>query len=123
MRSAKATTSARTSRANLALEAELRRCVRVLVEQYKPLKILLFGSLAEGSPNEYSDIDLVVIKETSDRFLDRIGEVLQLLCPREPLDVLVYTPAEFEEMVQTRPFFRDEIVAKAKTLYDATQER
>ena len=100
------------------LERELARFVRVLREHYAPQRIVLFGSLATGDVGPWSDIDLVVVKETDRRFLDRTREVLQLLKPTVGVDILVYTPAEFEQLTQQRAFVRDEIVAKGKVLYE-----
>lgn len=36
--------------------------LKVLVEQFQPEKVILFGSFAYGSPNEDSDVDLLVVK-------------------------------------------------------------
>ncbi len=101
------------------LEEELRRYVETLVIHYRPQRILLFGSLAQGRAGEFSDIDLIIVKETEKRFLDRIAEVIRLIRPREALDVLVYTPEEFEQLCQERLFFKEEVLKKGKVLYDA----
>jgi predicted nucleotidyltransferase len=53
------------------LEKELKRYLVVLRRHYDPHKILLFGSLAAGQVGEWSDLDLVVVTETEQRFLDR----------------------------------------------------
>lgn len=100
------------------LEAELNRCLALLAEQYRPQKVLLFGSLASGETGEWSDLDLVIIKETEKRFLDRTKEVMQLLRPRIGVDILVYTPAEYERLSRERAFVRDEIAGKGKVLYE-----
>ena len=100
------------------LEAELARYVQLLREHYAPQLILLFGSLAAGETKAWSDIDLVVVKETDKRFLDRTREVLQLLRPQVGVDILVYTQAEFAELARQRAFVRDEIVGKGRVLYE-----
>ncbi|MBI3616404.1 MAG: nucleotidyltransferase domain-containing protein [Candidatus Omnitrophica bacterium] len=46
------------------LEQELRRMIRVIVREYKPERIILFGSLAQGTTHEWSDIDLAIVKDT-----------------------------------------------------------
>ncbi|MDI3531232.1 MAG: uncharacterized protein PWP60_1081, partial [Candidatus Atribacteria bacterium] len=46
------------------LHEELSRIVKLLIEKYQPEKIILFGSLAEGRIHEWSDIDLLIIKDT-----------------------------------------------------------
>lgn len=67
---------------------------------YDPERIILFGSHARWEADEYSDIDLVVIKETEERFLDRLKRVYDIVQPDFALDVLVYTPREFAHMLE-----------------------
>ena len=93
------------------LQSELDRCITLLKKRYKPRKIMLFGSLAQGTVGTWSDIDLVLVKDTDKSFLDRIKEVLLLLQPLVGMDILVYTPEEFAE-VSGRDFFKQEILAK-----------
>ncbi len=100
------------------LEAELRRYLPLLREQYQAERVVLFGSLASGEVGEWSDIDLVIIKETDRRFLDRAKDVLTLLDPLVGVDVLVYTPGEFAQLAQDRPFVRREICDKGHVLYE-----
>lgn len=100
------------------LEAELERCLQLLRTHYAPQRILLFGSLASEQVSEWSDIDLVIIKETDQKFLDRIREVMRLLQPRVGMDILVYTPEEFAQIQKERLFVREEIVGKGKVLYE-----
>jgi len=100
------------------LEAELNRYLTLLTKHYQPQKILLFGSMAMGQIGEWSDLDLVIVKDTEKRFLDRTKEVIQLLQPRIGVDILVYTPEEFAHLSQERAFIRDEIVRKGKVLYE-----
>jgi uncharacterized protein len=103
------------------IEAELQRYLTLLVEYYRPQKILLFGSVAVERPHEWSDLDLVIIKDTEKRFLDRTKEVMQLLQPRMGVDILIYTPEEFARLSQERAFVRNEIIGKGKVLYERGQ--
>ena len=59
----------------------------------------LFGFVARGTPDAYSDIDLALILYTSLPFFDRIREVLDLVFCLGKADVLIYTPDEFQEML------------------------
>ena len=102
-----------------ALLAELDRALRILREQYLPLKIYLYGSLAHGTVSEWSDLDLVIVKDTTKRFLDRTAEVLGLVMPRVGMDIAVYTPIEWEQLLRERPFIRDEVVGRGNLLYAA----
>ena len=100
------------------LNAELQRYLRLLRERYAPEQIILFGSLATEETGPWSDIDLVIIKQTDKSFLERTKEVMQLLRPKVGVDIFVYTPAEFRQLCQERPFFRREILQKGKVLYE-----
>jgi len=100
------------------LERELNRWLPLLIAHEQPYKIILFGSYCAGQVSEWSDLDLVIIKETNAPFLDRTRQVLELLKPQVGLDVLVYTPKEFEQLCQERAFVRQEIVAKGKVIYE-----
>lgn len=101
------------------LEQELKRITEIIVREYKPERVILFGSLASGKVHEWSDIDLVIVKETSLRFLDRMREIFLLVRPRVSLNVVVYTPEEVVQMErQGHYFWRDEIVKKGEVLYD-----
>ena len=65
----------------------------------------MFGSVARGEADEWSDLDLIVIADTDRTFFERFRDFggLHEVWPR--LDLLVYTPAEFERMVaEENPF-------------------
>lgn len=80
-------------------------------------KAILFGSLARGDLAESSDIDLILIKDSSKVYLDRLEEALVTLDPRVALDVLVYTPEEFEK-VQITPFLQ-KALCEGRVVYEA----
>ena len=50
-----------------------------IVAGYAPEAIILFGSHAYGTPHEDSDIDLLIIKQTEKRPIDRASDIRQLL--------------------------------------------
>ena len=101
------------------LQAELERIVRVLVEQYDPECIILYGSFAHGDIHAWSDLDLCVIKRTETRFIERLEEVRRLTLPRVGCQILVYTPKEFEAVKEKgHYFFVEEILGKGKVLYE-----
>ncbi len=81
-------------------------------------KVIAFGSSLTGDIHETSDIDLIVVMETQERFIDRIGTMLQTLDPGVATDVLVYTPQEFEEMLGWSDFVQT-AVETGKVVYDA----
>ena len=60
------------------MKKKIRQLIRSLLP-YHPERLYLFGSWARGEEDEMSDIDLVVIKQTSTPFLERLREVSSLL--------------------------------------------
>jgi len=94
--------------------------VKKLVTGYSPQKVILFGSHAYGMPTEDSDIDLLIIKETDKRPIDRWMEVKRLLRDRNKdvsVSPLVYTSEELSERVALKDFFIQEVLEKGKVLY------
>lgn len=115
--------STAAQRRKKALEAELARVLPIIIEKYQPEKIILFGSLATGDAHEWSDIDLVLIKETELNYFDRLFEFKRLVRSKLATDVFIYTPEEFAGRVQEDHYFVvDEILGKGKVLYDRRGE-
>jgi uncharacterized protein len=103
----------------IRLEQELNRMTTILIREYEPEKLILFGSVAQGEIHEWSDLDLVVVKKTDKPLLERTEEVLRLVRPKVGLDVLVYTPAELDSLVdERRVFVLDEIIYKGAVAYE-----
>ena len=109
-------TDAQARRARL--ERELDRWLPLLIAHERPEKIILFGSYSSGEISAWSDLDMVIIKETEASFLDRTRQVLELLKPQVGVDVLVYTPNEFKRLSRERVFVRQEIVSKGRVIYE-----
>ena len=84
----------------------------MLKSKHKVKKIYLYGSFARGDFNEGSDIDLIVVGEFDGKMPERIGKILDLTSL--PMEPLVYTEPEFEEM-KDRVFLK-EVLATAKDL-------
>jgi predicted nucleotidyltransferase len=104
------------------IELAINEITRKLIENYRPEKIILFGSIAKGTFREDSDIDMLIIKQTDKkRFIDRWVEVLEIACDFE-LDVSfephVYTPGEIKKRLQLGDFFVEEILETGKVLYE-----
>jgi predicted nucleotidyltransferase len=99
------------------LNQELITIVGNLKKNYKPEKIILFGSISQKKVREWSDLDLVIIKKTNRRFYDRISDVSALIPHQVPVDVLVYTPQEFKQMAEENYFIKDEVLKRGKIIY------
>ena len=97
--------------------AAVQRCVEGLLA-YGPEKIILFGSAALGDTDEYSDIDLIIVKETEARFVQRLVEVMDYLPRDVPVDAFVYTPQEFQAMQEGGNPFIAQALDEGIVLYE-----
>lgn len=84
-----------------------------------PDKIYLFGSYATGLANEDSDIDLLVIKDTSEPKYKRSIEIQRLLIGSKiPADIVVYTNAEYERERAIEFSFINSAIQGAQLMYE-----
>jgi len=102
------------------IRGTLQAILKRLLEGYAPSKVILFGSHANGTPQEDSDIDLLIVKETKDRFIDRWVTVQKLLTGVHgtyPVDTLVLTPEEIESRLAVGDQFIHDTIDKGELLY------
>lgn len=103
-----------TKRQGAAVELVVKR-----LKKYQPEKIILFGSYATGEADEYSDLDLVVIKNTDKRFMERLVEASKIIGLNVgKVDVLVYSPEEWERMIEWENPFAQEVLKRGKLVYE-----
>jgi predicted nucleotidyltransferase len=99
----------------------ISRLVERLKEAYQPERIILYGSYAYGNPDEGSDIDLLIVKDTDQRPIDRRITVRRLVSDirrKIPFSSLVVTPEEISERLEIGDDFFIEITSKGKVLYE-----
>ncbi len=101
-----------------AEQVEIKRITGQLVKNYKPEKIILFGSFARGKQKENSDVDFLVIKKTKKRFGARLFEVAKIIDSEMGTDILVYTPKEWERGLRRNYYFFKEIKSQGKLVYE-----
>jgi len=98
---------------------EKLKAVLERLKEYQPEKIILFGSYARDEADEYSDLDIVVVKKTAKRFLERLIEVAKLIDnDLGNVDVFVYTPEEFERMIEWENPFIERVLKEGRVLYE-----
>ena len=95
-----------------------------LIREYQPEKIILFGSMASGVVGEWSDLDLLIVKETPLPFFKRLREVRDRCPVWIGVDFLVFTPEEMRQKIAEHDYFVvDEILKKGKILYEREPAR
>jgi uncharacterized protein len=99
--------------------AEIQKFADQIAREFKPERIILFGSYAYGTPHDGSDIDLLVVMPLEGSPLDKAIEILRKLRPTFGIDLLVRSPEELKQRLEWNDFFLREVVEKGKLLYDA----
>lgn len=99
---------------------EITRISQHIIRAYKPKKILLYGSCAGGNPAKNSDIDMLIIKQTSLPRYKRTQQIYRLLRNVKynvPFEALVYTPQEIKIRLKMGDFFIADIMNKGHLIY------
>jgi len=99
----------------------LQEIVPRLREALSPSAIYLFGSRARGTNDPGSDIDLLIVVEEDARspYERDAAAYLALADVNAPVDVLVYTRAEFERRAELPVSFERTVRAKGKLIHAA----
>lgn len=101
---------------------EIKKSVDKITKQYKPDKIYIFGSFANGKITADSDLDFFIIKKTIKSRRERQREVSRILIDREvAMDILVYTPEETEKRKNLGDPFILNILNSGRLVYDKRQ--
>jgi uncharacterized protein len=102
----------------LLLPKAVQRTIKAIAKGYVPRQIWLFGSYARGDSHQGSDLDLIIIKDTDKRFLDRIEEVLQYCPGGLAVEPMVYTQQEKETMIAENNSFLQRAFSEGILVYE-----
>jgi uncharacterized protein len=97
----------------------INQIVQRIVEQFHPEKVILFGSYAYGTPDEDSDVDLLVVMETDENPLLTAARISGSVEHLFPLDILVWPPNKLLESFKRGGNFATEVMTEGVVLYDA----
>ncbi|MFN0087796.1 MAG: nucleotidyltransferase domain-containing protein [Blastocatellia bacterium] len=92
---------------------------RRIADEFKPEKIILFGSHAYGTPTPDSDLDLLVVMPVQGQPVEQAIKIGRKMKFALPLDLLVRTPRQISERLAMNDYFIREIVERGKVMYDS----
>lgn len=93
--------------------------VNKIALNFNPEKIFLFGSYASDNPTRDSDLDLLIIQSSKLPRHKRVFEIRKsLIGSMIPLDIIVYTPEEFENEKEIKFSFINNAIKTSKLLYE-----
>ena len=109
--------------------------IQEIVDKFKsidPHLIMLFGSYAYGTPDEDSDVDILLVTnddfmpETFDERLEyrlAIKKMIRETVKKIPVDLLIYSRPMFQKFRELNSSFSQEILTKGKKLYESNNPR
>jgi predicted nucleotidyltransferase len=92
--------------------------VQTIVRQFKPDRIILFGSYAYGMPTEDSDVDLLVVMPHRGPAHRTATRIRLASAATFPMDLLVRSAAEIEKGIGENDWFLIEVLEKGIVLHD-----
>jgi len=97
------------------------------LKELKPYKVILFGSYANGNPTEDSDLDILVVLDSEEiaKNLDEkvkrdmpVSKMLININRKIAMDLITYSKAEYEYLINQNDFFVKEINNTGSILYE-----
>ena len=106
---------------NLLDDLSLR--LRPIFKRHDVLSVIVFGSVARGEASRRSDLDLIIVRHTEKRFLDRYDDLFSEIVRAVPgmdVDALIYTPQELGR-ISGKPLIRTALT-EGKVIYESDKE-
>jgi predicted nucleotidyltransferase len=100
---------------------EIKKFARHIAEMFKPEKIILFGSFANGKQNGNSDVDILVVKPFKGKSVRKACEILEKVPTTLRVDLLVRSPQELRKRLKLNDYFLADIMNNGKTLHEASR--
>jgi predicted nucleotidyltransferase len=102
---------------------DIRGLSRRIAEEFRPSRIILFGSHARGKARDDSDVDLLVMMPYRGHPIGKAVEIVRKMNPRFSVDVIVRSPAEVREGLAGEDALLVEIMNKGRVLYEGRHAR
>ncbi len=102
---------------------QIRAYAAEIAREFRPRRIILFGSYAYGKPTRDSDVDLLVIMPHKGCGADKATEIRLRVRAPFPMDLLVRSPQKIRQRLAWGDFFIEEILDKGEVLYEGSRSR
>ena len=88
---------------------EIEPFIKKIRTEFNPEKIILFGSKAKGTDWKRSDYDFIIVSKRFEKmhWLKRISKIVSFWDKMSDIDILPYTPKEFQNKKNNSSIVRD----------------
>jgi predicted nucleotidyltransferase len=91
-----------------------------VAREFRPEKIILFGSYAHGQPHQHSDVDLLVVMRFA-RARDGIRKAAAIrdrVRASFPMDVIVRSPQQIKQRLAQGDSFITDVLRHGRLMYE-----
>ena len=97
----------------------IRRYCEAIAREFRPQRIVLFGSHARGKPHQDSDVDVLVVMNSRPALGPRPALAIRQRIPAAfPLDLIVREPGEMQQRILQGDSFLREISDTGRVMYE-----
>ena len=97
----------------------IRAVADQIAKEFKPRKIILFGSYARGKPRPESDLDLLVIMDTPLKEWEQSLKIRRSLGVTFGMDLIVRTPKRVAQRLKMGDSFMKDVLKEGRVLYES----
>ena len=102
-------------------QSEIEDFANRIAKEFKPERIILFGSYASGSASPDSDVDLLVVLPHADKGWRVATQMRRRVRPSFPMDLIVRTPQQIRDRLALDDPFVREVIERGHVLYEAAR--
>ena len=99
--------------------ADIQRYCDAIAREFKPRRIVVFGSYAYGQPTSDSDVDVMVVMRSKTRRTRPSLAIRQRIAAGFPVDILVREPADIARRLRSGDSFITDVITRGKVMYEA----
>lgn len=104
---------------HVATQSDIRATSDQIVAEFRPQRVILFGSYARGTAGRDSDIDILVVLPVDGPRYRLAARIRASLTPSMPIDVLVRAPSDVATIDRRSDLVLSEALREGVVLYSA----
>ena len=93
-----------------------------IVREFAPERVILFGSYAYGTPDEGSDVDILVVLPFEGKAYKKSAEIASAVHAGFPLDILARRPDDIERRYRDADPLIQDAINRGRVLFSGLRQ-